>query len=88
MICGVPMFSGGLIGGWLYLLRPKLAQHPLLGFCLTLAVSLLRNGLVFFYVGLPLAMEPNPELGITFLAHRRGDHPSNALQASRAATLT
>ena len=23
-----------------------------------------------------------------FLAHRRGDHPSNAFQASRAATLT
>jgi two-component system LytT family sensor kinase len=50
VICGVAMFSGGLIGGWLYRFRPRLAQHPLLGFCLTLRVSLLRNGLVFFYV--------------------------------------
>jgi LytS/YehU family sensor histidine kinase len=49
VICGIAMFSGGLIGGWLYRLRPKVAQHPLMGFCLTLAVSLLRNGLVFFY---------------------------------------
>jgi two-component system LytT family sensor kinase len=49
VICGVAMFSGGLIGGWLYRWRPKLAQHPLTGFCLTLAVSLLRNGFVFFY---------------------------------------
>ena len=49
VVCGVAMFSGGLIGGWLYRLRPKLAQQPLLGFCLTLAVSLLRNVLVFFY---------------------------------------
>jgi LytS/YehU family sensor histidine kinase len=49
VICGVSMFSGGLIGGWLYWWRPKLAQHPLMGFCLTLAVSLLRNGLIFFY---------------------------------------
>jgi len=48
VICGVAMFSGGLIGGWLYRWRPKLAQHPLMGFCLTLAVSLLRNGLIFF----------------------------------------
>jgi two-component system LytT family sensor kinase len=43
------MFCGGLAGGLLYRLRPKLAQHPLIGFCLTFAVSLLRNGLIFFY---------------------------------------
>src|SRR5580692_3417343 len=49
VICGVSMFSGGLIGGWLYWWRPKLAQHPLMGFCLTLGVSLLRNGLIFLY---------------------------------------
>jgi two-component system sensor histidine kinase LytS len=43
------MLCAGLIGGLLYRKRPKLAQHPLTGFCLTLAVSLLRSGLMFFY---------------------------------------
>jgi len=41
------MLCGGLVGGWLYRWRPKLAQHPLTGFCLTLCVSLLRSGLIF-----------------------------------------
>jgi two-component system LytT family sensor kinase len=43
------MLCAGLAGGWLYRLRPKLAQHPLTGFGLTLAVSLLRSGLFFLY---------------------------------------
>src|SRR3984957_5795315 len=43
------MLCGGLAGGWLYQWRPKLAQHPLTGFCLTLGISLLRNGLIFLY---------------------------------------
>jgi two-component system, LytTR family, sensor kinase len=65
IICGVAMFSGCLIGGWLYRLRPKLAQHPLMGFYLTLAVSLLRNGLVFFYVsGSSAGMEMFRQVGI------------------------
>jgi two-component system LytT family sensor kinase len=42
------MLCGGLAGGWLCRWRPKLARHPLTGFFLTLSVSLLRNGLVFF----------------------------------------
>jgi two-component system, LytTR family, sensor kinase len=46
---GISMLCGGLAGGWLYKLRPKLAQQPLTGFCLTLAVSLLRSGLIFCY---------------------------------------
>src|SRR5258707_7672562 len=41
------MLCGGLAGGLLYRWRPKLAQHPLTGFCLTLGVSALRNGLLF-----------------------------------------
>jgi two-component system sensor histidine kinase LytS len=41
------MLCGGLVGGWLYRWRPKLAQHPLTGFCLTFCVSLLRSGLIF-----------------------------------------
>jgi two-component system sensor histidine kinase LytS len=50
---GVSMLSGGLAGGWLYRWRPKLAQHPLTGFCLTLVVSLLRSGLLFLYAANP-----------------------------------
>src|SRR6202045_918517 len=44
------MLCGGLAGGWLYRWRPKLAQHPLTGFCLTLGVSLLRDGLILLCV--------------------------------------
>jgi two-component system, LytTR family, sensor kinase len=40
------MLCGGLVGGLLYRWRPKLAQHPITGFCLTLAVTLLRSGLI------------------------------------------
>jgi LytS/YehU family sensor histidine kinase len=52
---GISMLCGGLAGGWLHNWRPKLAQHPLTGFCLTLAVSLLRSGLIFFYAHNPRA---------------------------------
>ena len=41
------MLCAGLIGGLLHRWRPKLAQQPLTGFCLTLGVSLLRTGLIF-----------------------------------------
>jgi two-component system, LytTR family, sensor kinase len=43
---GISMLGGGLTSGWLYHWRPKLAQHPLTGFSLTLAVSLVRRGLI------------------------------------------
>jgi len=42
------MLCGGLVGGLLYCWRPRVAQHPVTGFCLTLGVTLLRNGLIFF----------------------------------------
>jgi two-component system LytT family sensor kinase len=42
----ISMSCGGLAGGLLYRWRPKLAQVPLTGFCLTLGVSLLRIGLI------------------------------------------
>jgi two-component system LytT family sensor kinase len=45
----ISMLCGGLAGGWLCQRRPKLAQHPLTGFCLTLGVSLLRSSLICFY---------------------------------------
>src|SRR4029077_17326127 len=44
----ISMLCGGLAGGWLCRWRPKLAQHPLTGFCLTFGVSLLRSGFLFF----------------------------------------
>jgi two-component system LytT family sensor kinase len=50
---GLSMLLGGLAGGLLYRWRPKLAQHPLTGFCLTLGVSLLRSGLIFFFAPHP-----------------------------------
>jgi two-component system, LytTR family, sensor kinase len=46
---GISMLCGGLAGGWLNQWRPKLAQHPLMGFCLTLVVSFLRSSLIFFF---------------------------------------
>jgi two-component system, LytTR family, sensor kinase len=53
---GLPLFtvailitSAGLLGGFIYRWRPALAQRPLTGFCLTFAVSLLRNSSTFFY---------------------------------------
>jgi LytS/YehU family sensor histidine kinase len=44
---GISMLFAGLVGGWLYRWRPKLAQRPLTGFCLTSTVSWLRDGLIF-----------------------------------------
>jgi two-component system LytT family sensor kinase len=59
------MLCGGLVGGWLYRWRPKLAQHPLTGFCLTLAVSLLRSGLIFFFAPhSPAALQGLEEIGM------------------------
>jgi two-component system LytT family sensor kinase len=43
---GISMLCGGLTGGWLYQWRPKLAQHPLTGFSLTFALSLVRRVLI------------------------------------------
>jgi two-component system LytT family sensor kinase len=40
---GFSMLCGGLIGGWLNRWRPKIAERPLTGFCLTLTVSFLRD---------------------------------------------
>ena len=45
----ISMLCGGLAGGWLYRWRPRLAQRPLTGFCLTFVISVLRDSLVFFY---------------------------------------
>ena len=59
------MLCGGLVGGLLYRWRPKLAQHPLTGFCLTLGVSLLRNGLIFFLAPhSPAALQRIEQIGM------------------------
>src|ERR1700730_9640054 len=49
-LVGGLMVFGGLLGGLLYRWRPKLAQHPLTGFCLTAIVSWLRDGLILLCV--------------------------------------
>jgi two-component system LytT family sensor kinase len=46
---GISMLCGGLGGGLLSSWRPRLAQNPVTGFCLTLVVSVLRSGLIFLW---------------------------------------
>jgi two-component system, LytTR family, sensor kinase len=59
------MLCGGLVGGLLYRWRPRLAQHPVTGFCLTLGVSLLRNGLIFFLAPhSPAALQRIEQIGM------------------------
>jgi len=59
------ILCGGLVGGLLHRWRPKLAQHPLTGFCLTLGVSLLRCGLIFFFAPhSPAALQRIEEVGM------------------------
>jgi two-component system, LytTR family, sensor kinase len=59
------MLCGGLVGGLLYCWRPRVAQHPVTGFCLTLGVSLLRNGLIFFLAPhAPAAPQRLEQIGI------------------------
>ena len=45
----ISMLFGGLAGGCLYRWRPKVAQRPLTGFCLTFGVSMLRSALLFLW---------------------------------------
>jgi two-component system LytT family sensor kinase len=56
---GISMLCGGLVGGCLFRWRPQLAQRPATGFCLTLAVSLLRNCLIFVHTPNPRGMFPS-----------------------------
>ena len=58
------MLCGGLAGGWLCRWRPKLAQHPLTGFCLTFGVSLLRSGFLFFAPHPPATLHRLEEIGM------------------------
>ena len=59
------MLCGGLVGGLLYCWRPRVAQHPVTGFCLTLGVTLLRNGLIFFLAPhSPAALQRLEQIGM------------------------
>jgi len=63
--CGVSMLCGGLAGGLLYWWRPRLAQHPLTGFCLTATVSWLRDSLIFLSApGAKMAVQIFAQIGI------------------------
>jgi two-component system LytT family sensor kinase len=67
------MLCGGLVGGWFYRWRPRLAQHPLTGFCLTLAVSLLRSGLIFFFAPhSPAGLQRLDEIGMASVLQALG----------------
>src|SRR5262249_30873783 len=46
---GPSMLLGGSAGGWVYRLRPRVAQEPLTGFFLCLGGSLLPAALISFY---------------------------------------
>lgn len=46
---GISTLAAGLFGGWLRLRRPGTAANPLTGFCLAAAVTLLRDGLIYFW---------------------------------------
>jgi two-component system sensor histidine kinase LytS len=77
---GLPLSSiatstlcAGLVGGWLHQWRPKLAQDPLTGFVLTLAVSLLRSGLFFLYASSSqVALKRLEEIGMAPLLQGLG----------------
>jgi len=72
-IVGTSMFCGGVIGGWLHWWRPEVAQRPWTGFCLTLGVSLLRDGLIFFYVpGVHKTLRTFGELGMDLVLQGLG----------------
>jgi two-component system, LytTR family, sensor kinase len=61
---GISMLCGGLVGGWLYRWRPRLAQQPITGFFLTLVVSLLRAGLIFLRVPAHVSGQGFGQIGI------------------------
>jgi len=67
------MLGGGLAGGLLSRWRPKLAQQPLTGFCLTLGISWFRSGLLLVFGFHSLAaIQPIEEIGIVPLLQALG----------------
>ena len=73
VICGFAMLSGALGGGWLYRWRPRLARHPLTGFCLTATVSCLRDSLIFLCTpGMGPVVQNFTRLGIALVLQGLG----------------
>ena len=71
--CGLAMLSGALAGGWLYRWRPRLAQHPLMGFCLTATISCLRDSLIFLCSpGMGPAVRIATQLGVALVLQGLG----------------
>jgi two-component system, LytTR family, sensor kinase len=67
------MLFGGLVCGCLYRWRPRLAQHPITGFCLTVGVSLLRSGLIsVFAPNSPEAHQRMEEFGMAAVVQGLG----------------
>src|SRR5258708_2057316 len=63
---GISMLCGGFAGGWLFLGRPRFAEHPITGFCLTVIVSWLRGGVTMLCVsGGPAGPPKFEQMGIT-----------------------
>ncbi|MEA2257643.1 MAG: two-component system, LytTR family, sensor kinase [Acidobacteriaceae bacterium] len=60
----IAMLGGGLAGGWLHRWQPRLAQQPLMGFGLTLAVSLLGTVLLLNHPGSSIGWRRIEESGI------------------------
>ena len=59
------MANASLIGGCIHRWRPKMAQRPLTGFCVTVGVSLLRDGSNYFYVpNAPAILQTLGQLGL------------------------
>jgi len=54
----ISMTCGALAGGCLYRWRPKVAQQPITGFCLTWGISILRSGLLFWLASQSHAAPP------------------------------
>ena len=62
---GISMLCGGLVGGWLYRWRPRLARQPVTGFCLTSTVTWLRDGLTLLCVpGARAGLQTFGQMGI------------------------
>jgi two-component system, LytTR family, sensor kinase len=70
---GISMLCGGVVAGLLQQWRPRLAQLPPTGFCLTWAVSWLRDGLTYFATpGARATLETSGTMGFSPLLQGLG----------------
>jgi two-component system sensor histidine kinase LytS len=70
---GISMLCGGLVGGFLYRWRPKLARQPLTGFCLSSTVTWLRDCLILLFVpGARAGLQTFGQMGVAPLLQGLG----------------